>query len=108
MPRGAAYRQRIREEWRDTLARRLGATELAQRVGRSGGEHGAVAAPAGSREGAPDRMALGARTFRQSDERPGGPVGDQGTRSRIPYAAPGRGAGDVSASIRLIAASRRA
>ena len=50
----------------------LGAAELAQLRGRSGGEHGSVAAAAGGGEGAPDRVALGARPFGRPDERAGG------------------------------------
>ena len=57
----------------------LGAAQLAQRRRRSGGEHGPVAAAAGGGEGAPDRVALGARAFGRSDERAGGQAGDGGT-----------------------------
>ena len=89
VPRGAAHRQRIREERRHALARGLGAAQLAQRRRRSGGEHGPVAAAAGGGEGAPDRVALGARAFRRSDERAGGQAGDGGAGQGRPSPRPG-------------------
>ncbi len=73
-----AHRQRIPEERGDALASGVGTAELAQLGRRSGGQHGVVAASAGCCEGARDRMALGARTFRRCDERASRQAGHRG------------------------------